>query len=219
MNSSPLPDKHDKFAHWFPNVDAWDKKQIEMIYHRFEGTKMRPIAKFVSKCGDPGLWGFALVISAIVGLVQQNLTICLYLTTAFLQSYLIYYLIKHFVKRPRPFRQFEKIERLDKTGYGYSFPSGHAHHSALLMGMLWLLFFDNPFFIILLLGYNFAVGYSRMVSGVHFPSDAIVGVIEAYLALIFHWFVTKNMYLVIAQNILAWINALFGMNLILFYFR
>lgn len=216
MNSVPLPDKHDKFARWFPKIDAWDKKQIEVIYHRYEGTKMRPIAKFVSKCGDPGLWGFAIIISAIVGIILQKLTVCVILTTGFLQSYIIYYIIKHFIKRPRPFRQFEKIERLDKTGYGYSFPSGHAHHSSLLLGLLWLLYFDNPFFIILLLIYNFVVGYSRMVSGVHFPSDAIAGVIEAYLVLFFHWVVTKDFYLVIAQNILVWINGIFGMSLVLF---
>jgi undecaprenyl-diphosphatase len=124
------------------------------------------------------------------------------ITPLFFQSYCIYYLIKHFFKRARPFKQFDSVKRLDKTGHGYSFPSGHAHHSTLLIGIIWLIFIPSPWFVIILIAYNLVVGFSRMISGVHFPSDTIIGIIEAYLMLAFHWMVTKDLYINFAKFIL-----------------
>jgi len=68
------------------------------------------------------------------------------------------------------------------------------------MGLIWLSFFD-PWFIIILLVYNVIVGFSRIILGVHFVSDVIVGVLEGYLMLFIHWFLTKNFYLLLNQLI------------------
>lgn len=199
--SSSSEQKKDRFVDLFPRIDAWDKHWIQSIYHRYEGTTMRKLAPIISFFGDPKLWLPVLVIFFIVGLVSQNFTYFVIFATGFFQSYVIYYIIKHVINRPRPFLQFEKVERLDKTGHGYSFPSGHAHHSTLLMGLFWLIFFPNPWVILGLIAYNLCVGYSRIISGVHFPSDTIFGIFEGYLMLCLHWLVTKDMYIFIIHEI------------------
>jgi undecaprenyl-diphosphatase len=189
----------DRFAQWFPKIDTWDKKIIQTVYQKYAGTIIRPIARIVSICGDPKLWLPTLIITFIVGWYQKDLKLWLYLSTAFFQSYAIYYIVKQILKRPRPFAQFGSISSLDRTGHGYSFPSGHAHHSTILVGFLWLYFYPVPWLLPIILTYNVIVGFSRLISGVHFPSDTIVGIIAGYVMLAFHWFITKDLYLIIVQ--------------------
>ena len=157
---------------------------------------MRPWAKYLSFTGDPRLWAPTLLIFGIYGLFIQNFTLLVAFAMAFLQSYLIYYIIKHYIaKRPRPFEQHSEIELLDKTGHGYSFPSGHTHHSTILLGMIWLMFLPANWFIIVILIYNCIIGYTRMVSGCHYLSDVIFAALEAYAELFFYWYVTMDLYL------------------------
>ncbi len=161
---SPAAPK-DRFAKWFPKVDQWDKALLQSTYHKFEGSPIRKIARVVSIFGDPKWWIAVLILTFVAGVVLKDLTMFVIFFTGFFQSFIIYYIIKLFFHRPRPFRQFNEVQRLDNTGKGYSFPSGHAHHSTLLVGLLWLYFFPQPWILILLILYNIAIGYSRLISG------------------------------------------------------
>jgi len=193
--------KQDNFLHFFPSIDKWDKIKSPQIYHKYKNTKISVFAKIVSYFADPRLWGVVGVVFTIIGFIEQDFTHLITFVSGFFQSFLLYYIIKILIKRERPFKQIEEIERLDKTGHGFSFPSGHCHHSTILMGLIWLSFYNHPWFIIVLLGYNIIVGLSRIILGVHFISDVIVGVLEGYLMLFIHWFLTKNFYLLLNQLI------------------
>jgi membrane-associated phospholipid phosphatase len=203
--------KSDRFAQIFPKIDAWDKRIIKKVYKKYEGRDhYRKAAKYVSYCGDPRLWIIVLVSLGIRGLIIEDLSLLVLFATGILQSYLFYYVIKQYFARPRPFISLksEGILRLDKTGHGYSFPSGHSHHSTILVGLFILWFGPYPgwaiVFIIIGLGlYNIAVPYSRLISGCHYPSDVIFSLIEAYLALILHWFVTAKLYIQLLDPIFS----------------
>jgi len=191
----------DNFQHFFPSIDKWDKIKSPQIYHKYKDTKISVIAKTISYFADPRLWGVIGIIFTIIGFIEQDFTHLITFVSAFFQSFLVYYIIKNLMKRERPFKQIEEIERLDKTGHGFSFPSGHCHHSTILVGLIWLSFYNHLWFIIILLGYNIIVGLSRIILGVHFISDVIVGVLEGYIFLFIHWFLTKNFYLLLNQLI------------------
>lgn len=216
MTAAETSSSSDKFQRFFPKLDAWDKAKLTQIYHQYDGKNARKVAILLSFAGDPRLWIPALLIVLIINAIMSDFSLFIIMTTGFLQSFVIYYILKHYIKRPRPFRQFESVTRLDKTGHGYSFPSGHAHHSTILFGVLWLYLYPAPWVILLLFTYNFAVGYSRIISGVHFPIDTVVGILEGYLALFFHWFVTKELYLLVVKNAVIWICTTFNLCLILF---
>jgi undecaprenyl-diphosphatase len=191
--------KQDNFQHFFPSIDKWDKIKSLQIYHKYKNTKISVFAKIVSYFADPRLWGVVGIVFTIIGFIVQDFFHLIIFVSAFFQSFLVYFIIKNLIKRERPFKQIEGIERLDKTGHGFSFPSGHCHHSTILVGIIWLSFYNHPWFIIILLSYNVIVGLSRIILGVHFISDVIVGVILGYFNVVFYWFLTKNFYLILNQ--------------------
>ena len=191
----------DRFAKTFPKIHQWDDIVIHKIYSRMNTSKFGKIAQMVSFFGDPRLWIGILPILGIIGLIQMDFTYFVIFSTGFFQSMLSYYLLKFFFRRSRPFKVFPEILRLDKTGHGYGFPSGHCHHSTIMMGLFWLTFFPSPWFLIPLLIYNSLIALSRMILGCHFPSDVIVGILSAYLELAIYWGITKIVYLGIYESL------------------
>ncbi len=186
------------FKNKLPILEEWDKKTVIHVYNKYSDTNIRKYARFISFLGDPRLWFVAFIVFLIYGFVNDNdFSIFIIFISGFFQSYFIYYIIKNKMKRARPFVALidQGIVRLDKTGHGYSFPSGHSHHSAILVGLLILYFLPFWWMIPILLIYNIMVPYSRIISGCHYPSDTIFAILEAYLELMLHWFITKEIYL------------------------
>lgn len=191
-----------KISKLIKDIDHWDKEMVLSIYHHKKLSKYVFLWKVISYFGDPRLWGLVVVVFGLYGIITVDFSLLILFTTGFFQSFIIYYIIKKSIKRPRPFKQISEINRLDKTGHGYSFPSGHCHHSTILIGLifiLWLPWWALP----LVLLYNLLIAFSRIFLGCHFPSDTIVGTLEAYLELIIFWFGTKMLYLNIYENLMT----------------
>ncbi|MHA1520333.1 MAG: phosphatase PAP2 family protein [Promethearchaeota archaeon] len=184
----------NKFSTFFPNIDKWDKEISLRLYGNPKLQKYARLWQIISFFGDPRLWGPVIIGFGVYGIVQLNFELVTLFLAAFFQSFLIYYAIKKYFKRTRPFKQFSEVNRLDKTGHGYGFPSGHCHHSVILV---WLIFFLwlPPWAIPLLVLFNGLIGFSRIMLGVHYPSDIIVGTIEAYIEILIFWYGTKIIYL------------------------
>ncbi|MHA1584175.1 MAG: phosphatase PAP2 family protein [Promethearchaeota archaeon] len=190
-----LHSNKDRFVKWFPKINQWDTENVQIIYHRFSHSTWRLWARFISFLGDPRLWAPLCIILGIFGLFNDfDFSYVIIFFMGFFQTFLTYQIIKKIVKRPRPFHQLDNIERLDKTGHGYSFPSGHTHHSTIMMGLIFLVFLPYPWFIPIMLTYNISMALSRLISGCHFPIDVIFAIPEAYLELFFYWFVTKSFF-------------------------
>lgn len=97
-------------------------------------------------------------------------------------SWLVAGFIKNTLRIKRPFLT-ENISPLFKES-GFSFPS---EHTAVFMGITIAMFLINKWVGFLFLIITFLIGISRMIIGVHYPSDIIGGMfVGMVIGLIFN---------------------------------
>jgi undecaprenyl-diphosphatase len=104
-------------------------------------------------------------------------------------------IIKHIVNRQRPFEVDSFIEKMAGGG-SPSFPSGHTGVAFLIATMLTLFFSKHSWGLLVVWVWAIMVGYSRVVLGVHYPSDVAASmIISASIAMIVTRFFTKQNFL------------------------
>ncbi len=93
---------------------------------------------------------------------------------AFAMELTFYYLIKKNIKRPRPHQRLRGIQCLIAPPDEFSFPSGHTAAAFLIACLISMAF---PVLIVPAFGWALLVGFSRVYLGVHYPTDALAGMV------------------------------------------
>jgi undecaprenyl-diphosphatase len=127
----------------------------------------------VSRLGDGWMW--YAVILALPWLDTSNGTSCaIRMFAVGAVNLLIYKIIKRCIARPRPYRDCPGIRACARSLDEYSFPSGHTLHS---VAFTLILVSYYPAWGIVVVPFTLLVAVSRVVLGLHYPSDVIVGAI------------------------------------------
>ena len=127
--------------------------------------------QIISRLGNGSFW---LMMAAICLYRAGALTVVWlgHLILSLVVSCTLYKYLKSKTSRPRPY-QVHQVIRLGEHPLDYfSFPSGHTLHAVMLTIMLG--YFD-PILLYAMLPFTCLVALSRMVLGLHYPSDVIVG--------------------------------------------
>ncbi len=150
---------------WTRNDAAWCLRANH--YGLNEGV--RRYFACVSRLGDGVFW-YGLMAALVVFDGRTGLAASAHLAMTGVAALLLYRLLKRWTRRPRPFASDVRINAWVAPLDEFSFPSGHTLHAVAFTvvalahypGLAWLL-----------LPFAASVGISRVVLGLHYPSDVL----------------------------------------------
>lgn len=129
--------------------------------------------KVISRLGDGMFWYVMLGAVWILQGLMYGLQL-LYLMLGGSVGTSIYKVLKKKTVRPRPYQVHQVIRLGERPLDHFSFPSGHTLHAVMATTVLG---YVQPVLLILMLPFTVLVALSRMVLGLHYPSDVAVGAI------------------------------------------
>lgn len=132
---------------------------------------IRDLFRLVSRLGD-GLFWCSLMLLILLFEGSEGLLPVLHMALAGLSGTLLYKWLKGKTLRPRPFEVHQDIFMTGKPLDKFSFPSGHTLH-AVVFGLVAINYFPALSFIIM--PFVSMVALSRVVLGLHYPSDVLAG--------------------------------------------
>lgn len=103
-------------------------------------------------------------------------------------SFVLLSLFRKWINRPRPYEKFGVAPVIKKDTKGQSFPSRHVF-SATMIAMTFLLMSPWSWLGVIFLIVSIALAVVRVVSGVHFISDVIAGIVVAVVAAVFGYLI------------------------------
>jgi len=153
------------------NIHHWDV----LTFRRFMASSMRTslveMAKTLSRSGNGHLYPLVPLVVAATGLVPPLEFLRLALI-AYAIERSIYFIAKNAFKRRRPANILPNYRSEIIASDEFSFPSGHSSAAFLMVTLLVLTF--GPALMVLYL-WSAMVAASRVILGVHFPTDTMVG--------------------------------------------
>jgi len=132
-----------------------------------------------SRIGDGALW-YALMVALLLGDGVQAWPVVLRMATAGVCGVFVYKALKARTSRPRPYRVVPAVIAAALPLDEFSFPSGHTLHA---VAFTLIATASYPQLSPLLYPLAALIAASRLVLGLHYPSDVLVGgVIGAVIA-------------------------------------
>ncbi|HEY0231881.1 MAG TPA: phosphatase PAP2 family protein [Dokdonella sp.] len=127
----------------------------------------------VSRLGDGVFWYTLMGLLAVFGGLR-GIHAALHMACVGIVAATLYRTLKRWTRRPRPFRTHADITAYLAPLDEFSFPSGHTLH-AVSFTLIAVAYF--PILAPLLLAFTVLVAMSRVVLGLHYPSDVLAATI------------------------------------------
>ncbi|MBF8291485.1 MAG: phosphoesterase PA-phosphatase [Steroidobacteraceae bacterium] len=126
----------------------------------------------VSRLGDGLIW-YALMLALPLADGWRGAMASAELAATGLASLAIYRLLKHRIRRPRPYTRHKGIIAHVPPLDQFSFPSGHTLHAVAFTAIASAWY---PALALILVPFAMLVAVSRVVLGLHYPSDVAAAI-------------------------------------------
>lgn len=154
-------------------INHFDLVAFQWCLSRKHAAQIAAVSRWVSHIGD-GV--YYLIIGVIVALLEPVFGMSFLLTGLFAFSIELplYLILKNSIKRRRPDDVLAEFVAFLIPSDKFSFPSGH---TAAAFVMATLVSFYYPSFLLLAYSLASVIGFSRVLLGVHFPTDLVAGAV------------------------------------------
>ncbi|HKX43381.1 MAG TPA: phosphatase PAP2 family protein [Burkholderiaceae bacterium] len=178
MRTGPPIRRTPAWHRWKPQWVARDRSWSQRLHRR---ATARPLllraAVGVSHLSDGMIWYAAILLLPWFGGPHGSACALRMLGLGVL-NLIIYTILKRHFARPRPYVDCPDIRACARSLDEYSFPSGHAMHAVAFSSLLVAYY---PVLAWVLWPFAAIVALSRVVLGLHYPSDVAVGAVLGWL--------------------------------------
>lgn len=164
-----------------------DNNVCVAVNHTSQYKWIRNYFRLISRLGDGVFW-YSLMIGILVVKGADGIMPVMHMALAGLVGTLIYKWLKGKTLRPRPFQSRQDIWLAGTPLDQFSFPSGHTLH-AVVFGLVAISYYSH--LAILVIPFIGMVGLSRIVLGLHYPSDVLAGATIGALITALSFFIVK----------------------------
>ena len=156
---------------WLLRVDQAERRLCLLANGAARRLAVRALFRVVSRLGDGVFW-YALLASMPLFMGPSGWRYAAQMLLTGALGLALYKLLKRKLVRERPFISLIGIECEMPPLDRYSFPSGHTLHAVLFTSMAVT---QVPALAIVLVPFALLVALSRVVLGLHYPTDVLVG--------------------------------------------
>jgi len=157
-------------------VDTCDAALCNIFNQASGSSALLKLFRAVSRLGD-GIFWYTLIVIMFFMAGRNGLFIAIHMAATGLTGVVIYKLLKNCLVRERPYINHKEISCTMPPLDRYSFPSGHTMH-AVGFSLVACSYFPELSWAL----YPFAtlVAVSRLVLGLHYPTDVLAGALLGY---------------------------------------
>lgn len=156
---------------------AWDSALCVSVSNTSQHRFIRNWFRMISRLGD-GIFWYALMLVILVTQQADGVKPVLHMMLAGLMGTAVYKWLKAKTHRPRPYQVRQDVFMSGKPLDHFSFPSGHTLH-AVAFGLVALFYF--PLLAVIVMPFILMVAMSRVILGLHYPSDVLAGAAIGYI--------------------------------------
>jgi len=160
-----------RMAMYLNRFNKLDSALCVRVNRTSQYRSVRWIFRLISRLGD-GIFWYTVMLAIILTQGHAGLLPVLHMALVGLFGTLLYKWLKGKTLRPRPYEVHSDIWLTGRPLDRFSFPSGHTLHA---VGFCSVALIYYPALAWLLVPFTMLVAMSRVILGLHYPSDVLAG--------------------------------------------